>query len=386
MTDRIAGAHEIMRTFARSTGLSPVSASPRRYLWTDAFAVCNFLGLFQETEDTESRVLALRLVDQVHSTLGRYRQDDARSGWISGLDEEGARLHPTAGGLRIGKQLRERRPTEPLNERTEWDRDGQYFHYLTKWMYALNRVTRVAGDERYHAWATELARAVHPRFVYTPPSGRAKRMYWKMSTDLSYPLVQSMGLHDPLDGLITYKQLAPAGAGQPQGPGNLGAEIADMEEMCRGRNWITDDALGVGGLLSDSLRVAQLMTIGHFQESGLLTALLEAALVGLEALDMDGQMEIPPDHRLPFRELGLSIGLKALKSFPHLFDRYPAIFVKAGPLKKLLEGLYPYERLADAIESFWLTADHRGETWEAHGDINMVMLATSLLPAGYLAL
>lgn len=32
-------------------------------------------------------------------------------------------------------------------------------------------------------------------------------MYWKMSIDLSSPLVPSMGQHDPLDGLITYLQL-----------------------------------------------------------------------------------------------------------------------------------------------------------------------------------
>ena len=38
-----------MMEFARETGLSPASSTPRRYLWTDAFAVCNLLGLYQET-------------------------------------------------------------------------------------------------------------------------------------------------------------------------------------------------------------------------------------------------------------------------------------------------------------------------------------------------
>jgi len=32
-------------------------------------------------------------------------------------------------------------------------------------------------------------------------------MYWKMSIDLSYPLVVSMGHQAPLDGFITYNQL-----------------------------------------------------------------------------------------------------------------------------------------------------------------------------------
>ena len=72
--------------------------------------------------------------------LGRYREDDARHGWISGLDEENGPLHPTIGGLRIGKPLKERQNAERFDERLEWDRDGQYFHYLTKWMHALSQI------------------------------------------------------------------------------------------------------------------------------------------------------------------------------------------------------------------------------------------------------
>ena len=47
---------------------------PRRYLWTDAFAVCNFLELYRHTSDEKH--LSLRLVDQVHSILGRHREDE----------------------------------------------------------------------------------------------------------------------------------------------------------------------------------------------------------------------------------------------------------------------------------------------------------------------
>ncbi len=132
---------KIMTEFARLTGLSPATSEPRCYLWTDAFAVCNFLGLYQEKGDKAFKDLALQLVDQVHSTLGRHRGDDSRTGWISGLDEEQGRKHPTLRGLRIGKARNERRFSDPFNERLEWDRDGQYYHYLTKWMHALNRVT-----------------------------------------------------------------------------------------------------------------------------------------------------------------------------------------------------------------------------------------------------
>jgi hypothetical protein len=83
-----------MMEFARETGLSPASSAPRRYLWTDAFAVCNFLGLYQEIRGEEFKDLALQLVDQVHDTLGRHRKDDPRTGWISGLNEEQGSKHP----------------------------------------------------------------------------------------------------------------------------------------------------------------------------------------------------------------------------------------------------------------------------------------------------
>ncbi|HJX55592.1 MAG TPA: hypothetical protein VJ350_02035, partial [Methanoregula sp.] len=200
-------AADIMLVFARLTGLEPAGPHPQRYLWTDAFAVCNYLELFRQTGNIMYRDLALRLVDQVHHTLGRHREDDTRSGWISGLPEREGELHPTLGGLRIGKHDKERAPGEPFNERREWDQDGQYYHYLTKWMHALNQVSRATGDVKYLTWAIELALTVHAAFTFAPGSGARKRMYWKMSTDLTRPLVPSMGQHDPLDGFVTYHEL-----------------------------------------------------------------------------------------------------------------------------------------------------------------------------------
>ena len=65
----------LMEDFAERTEL--VSGfHPQRYLWTDAFAVCNFLGLAQTTGDERYTELALRLVDQVHHTLGQHCSDD----------------------------------------------------------------------------------------------------------------------------------------------------------------------------------------------------------------------------------------------------------------------------------------------------------------------
>ena len=198
---------EIMIEFALSTGLSPASEYPRRYLWTDAFATCNFLELYRQTGEDKYKNLALLLLDQVHNVLGRHREGDSRAGWISGLDEQEGKIHPTSGGLRIGKNMNERSPSDRFDEQLEWDRDGQYYHYLTKWMHALNRVSQTTADNSYNIWAIELAKTAHARFTYIPSSGGQICMYWKMSIDLSRPLVQSMGQHDPMDGFITYHQL-----------------------------------------------------------------------------------------------------------------------------------------------------------------------------------
>ena len=64
---------DTMMEFSALTGLEPPREAPKRYLWTDAFAVCNFLELYRQTGEEKYKVLALRLVDQVHHTLGRHR-------------------------------------------------------------------------------------------------------------------------------------------------------------------------------------------------------------------------------------------------------------------------------------------------------------------------
>ncbi len=285
LNSNIELAQGIMMEFASLTGLEPSTTHPKRYLWTDAFAVCNYLELFRQTNNKTYMHLALRLVDQVHHILGRHRDDDPRNGWISGLDEEVGELHPTKGGLRIGKQMNERKPNERPDERLEWDQDGQYYHYLTKWMHALNRVSQVTRDPKYAQWAVELAKIAHIKFTYMPSSGKQKRMYWKMSIDLNYPLVPSMGQHDPLDGFITYNELQmTAGKLGLLSKLDLSDEIADMTNICQGKSWITNDPLGIGGLLSDALRISQLIIIGNFKYANLLETVVDSALYGMELL------------------------------------------------------------------------------------------------------
>ncbi len=380
----------IMTEFARLTGLSPAGSAPRRYLWTDAFAVCNFLGLYRETGDEEFKDLALQLVDQVHRILGRHREDDQRTGWISGLDEEGGRKHPTRGGLRIGKLLQERGPGDPFDEGMEWDRDGQYYHYLTKWMHALSRVSRITGEIRYHTWAVELAKAAHTGFfVHASRRGGSKKMYWKMSIDLSRSLVPSMGQHDPLDGFVTYTELQASGARRDEEPNetDLRAEILDMVPICKGRNWVTEDPLGIGGLLFDACRVAQLMAGGDLEQTDLLETLLESSLIGLESFEMDNSLKLPVGYRLAFRELGLSIGLRAVEKIRERIEQESTPLRNKASLLSRLEVLGRYAGLREIIENFWLEEENRKTgSYTTHYDINQVMLATSLSPDGFLEL
>jgi hypothetical protein len=335
--DRLARAAALLDAFAERTGIA--GGTPRRYLWTDAFAVMTWVGLHAHTGEQRYLDLAQRLVAQVHAVLGAHRKDAD---------------HPTAQGLRIGKPLAERGPREPDDPEREWDRDGQYFHYLTKWMRALQCVARASGDERYRRWAAELARTAHAAFAY--PRGAPRRMYWKMSVDLSRPLVASMGAHDPLDGLVAAASLG------------LEPEAGELARICAGRRWATDDTLGAGGLLLDALHLAVLVAGGRQELRTLLAVVLEDAYASVPAAaaTLDG----PAARRLAFRELGFALGLHAVEPL--------ARHAEVGPMRA-------YVPLADGLEAFWSAPEHEAvASWTAHEDINAVTLAACLAPAGVL--
>ena len=376
---RIQTAARLMDEFAAHTR-ADAGQPPRRYLWTDGFAVCNYLGLARATGNPVWRQRALALVEEVHHTLGRHRADDRRHGWISGLGEAEGEAHPTAGGLRIGKPLPERAPGEPLDERREWDRDGQYFHYLTRWMHALDQLARATREAHYNQWARELDATAFRAFSYIPaPPLPTRRMHWKMSVDLSRPLLASMGQHDPLDGYLTTLQLrvTAASLAQAQAQPDLAEERREYAAMVRRGDWATDDPLGIGGLLVDAWRVQQLSQQGADIEPNLFERLLDAAHSGLAIYVRGGDLQLPARYRLAFRELGLAIGLHAVER------------MQAGDpgQRAQLEGLAQYLPLAGDIEAFWLDpAQQRSAAWIEHQDINTVMLATSLVPDGYLDL
>lgn len=379
MAERTRRVEEIMTGFGERTGLTS-DRPPRRYLWTDAFAVCNYLALYRRTGAVRWREEAQSLVHQVHHVLGRHRPDDERTGWISGLSEVEGEAHPTVGGLRIGKPLPERGPDEPFDDDLEWERDGQYYHYLTRWTHALARLGRELDDPEPLRYATELARSAHAAFVHPAPGLPGGRgLAWKMSIDLSRPLVPSMGHHDPLEGLAVAVELDAARPG-------LEPEIGELAEMCRGRSWTTADALGIGGLLGAAWLLA------HADRPvlrRLLDRVLDDAARSLDLVATGRYLAGPASSRLAFRELGLSLGLAATERLHEEVARKATRETAAvgDGVRHLLDRIAPHFALRHRVEEFWLEGPHRAvPTWTEHEDINAVMLATCLAPEGYLGI
>jgi hypothetical protein len=213
-------------------------------------------------------------------------------------------------------------------------------------------------------------------------------MFWKMSTDLSRPLVTTMGHHDPLDGFITCIQLEATASrlsDAPAGP-TLGLAAADFAKMIEDADLATADPLGVGGLLIDASRVAQVIRSGETTFGNISEAILEAAREGLSYYVLQGDLRRPAARRLAFRELGLAIGLSACELVERDARTHPDA-PDAVHLRAALGGLAPYVPLAAVIAHFWLEPEHRRHrSWTEHVDINEVMLATALLPEGCLGL
>lgn len=214
-----------------------------RYLWTDAYGVVNLLTMHREytasldaetaanpAEKNRYLMLAQRLIETVHGVLGCTRDGKAR---LHGASED----NPLGGGLRIGK-IDERGP----------DGDGQYHHYLTVWMFALNRMALASGDVRYNRQAVALAKAIHPRFFVNRESDRP-RMVWKMAMDLSAPLVSSEGNLDAMDGFVVFRLLQETATVMDAAePSLLADEIADYQRVIdrKGRHFVSSDPLDLG--------------------------------------------------------------------------------------------------------------------------------------------
>jgi hypothetical protein len=167
----------------------------------------------------------------------------------------------------------------------------------------------------------------------------------------------------------------------------LDSEIAGITKICRGIGMATDDPLGTGGLLGDSLRVAWLITRSGGGYGGLPESILQAATHGVKSFAHSDSIRLPPEHRLAFRELGLAIGLMGTARLLILMDENPALFRGRDHLAENVKAILAYAPLGKAIVEFWLDRRFQmADTWTDNREINMVMLATSLAPDGFLVI
>lgn len=241
-----------------------------RYLWTDALGLVLYLSLYEESGDKSYLTKAEQLVKDVYHVLGRDK------------------------GLRIGEQA---------------DRDGQYFHYLAMWVFALGCYGRI--NPVYREKAIKLAKEIHPYFVI-PGQG----VIWKMQEDLLAPYPgYGLGAMDAYDGYVVYQLLDEE---------LLATEINDMLDLVKKsyRTLTIDQDLGLGMML---------WLCHFFPDENWSRAQKEVCLNQLDKLWVE-----PPGYfcrqegwhemKFAFTNYGLSLGLQAIDQFPERVSDLNAYF------------------------------------------------------------
>jgi hypothetical protein len=233
-----------------------------RYLWTDAFGVVLLVSLYKHLHEQHYLDQAEWLVSEVMRVLGRRR------------------------GIRIGEAP---------------DRDGQYFHYLAMWMFALARLGDLKPEYRDHG--IKLASDVHHAFVI-PRTG----VIWKMKEDLSGPYPGfGLGALDAFDGYVSYRLLSEHA---------LASEISEMRALIK-RDYVRlsiDQDLGLGMML----------WLAHFfPDEPWATLQIPRSLATLDRMWVDppGYFCRAPglrDVKFAFTNYGVSLGLQSVQQH---FDR-----------------------------------------------------------------
>jgi hypothetical protein len=244
-----------------------------RYLWTDAFGVVLLVSLHRATGDRRWIDEAEWVVAEVERVLGRPR------------------------GIRIGEAP---------------DRDGQYFHYLAMWLFALARLGAI--DEKYRARGLTLAREIHRPFVIP---GRG--IVWKMKEDLSGPYPGfGLGAIDAFQGYVAYRTLSEK---------ELAAEIAEMKALMDAQFRKLD--------ITQDLGIGMMLWMSHFfPEEEWARVQRERCLRTLE------RMWVPPgvfcrEPYLPevyyaFTNYGVSLGLQSVGAMLNRVEKINTFFERGA--------------------------------------------------------
>jgi hypothetical protein len=240
-----------------------------RYLWTDAFGVVLLASLYRELNEEKYFAQAEWVVTEVDRVLGRAR------------------------GIRIGEEA---------------DRDGQYFHYLAMWLYALSVLARY--EPRYRRKGIELVRQIHDAFLLP---GRG--VVWKMQEDLSGPYPGfGLGALDAFDGYVSYRLLDEDA---------LSREIADMRALV--------ESSAPELVITQDLGIGMMLWMTHFFPLEPWARVQQARCLAI--LDRmwrrDGYFcrePYLPETRIAFSNYGVSVGLQAVAAMAERVERLHAYF------------------------------------------------------------
>ena len=260
MTDP-ATQHQLSRVLKKLTWMREERIWPNglRYLWTDAFGLVLLVSLYRELDDNKWLTEARWLVDEVERVLGREK------------------------GIRIGE---------------EEDRDGQYFHYLAMWLFALARLGEI--DDSYRQRGIALAKQIHRPFVI-PRTG----VIWKMQEDLSGPYPgYGLGALDAFDGYISYRLLDEKA---------LSEEIAEMKQLM--------ESTYAGLHITQDLGAGMMLWLSHFfPNEHWAQVQRQRCLQTLDGMWQEDhyfcrQPELP-QVKFAFTNYGVSVGLQAVCATP----------------------------------------------------------------------
>jgi hypothetical protein len=240
-----------------------------RYLWTDAFGLVLLVSLYEELKQQQFLDEAVALESEVQRVLGRKR------------------------GIRIGEEA---------------DRDGQYFHYLAMWLYALAVLGR--HEPAYRDKGIALARDIHGPFV-VPGRG----VIWKMKEDLSGPYPgYGFGALDAFDGYVSYRLLDEQA---------LASEIADMRELI--------DRIAEDLVVTQDLGLGMMLWMTHFfPREWWAEFQRQRSLAMLDRMWMEegyfARESYLPQMRFAFTNYGVSVGLQGVGAMQNRVLRLNAYF------------------------------------------------------------
>ena len=240
-----------------------------RYLWTDAFGVVLLVSLYEELQQPRYLEEAHWLANEVERVLGRPR------------------------GIRIGEAP---------------DRDGQYFHYIAMWLYALGVLGRYLPE--YRTMGVKLARDIHDAFVMP---GRG--VWWKMKEDLSGPYPgYGLGGLDAFDGYVSYRLLDDVA---------LSRQIADMRRLI--------EHSSPGLVITQDLGIGMMLWMTHFfPDEDWALAQRSRGLAILEEMWVDAGYFCREPHlrqlKFAFTNYGVSVGLQAVNAMPERVSRLHEFF------------------------------------------------------------